>query len=65
LFEREDVAKFYNNQEYTISGFANIINISSLSEGEHILTLRTIDTYCTGYYESIKIKIIKGNNASK
>jgi len=62
LLAAGDVAKHFNNKKYEISRFDESIDISTISEDKLILTLRTINHAAEGYYESIKITIIKGNN---
>jgi len=50
-FNRNDVAKYYNIDDYKSSGFGAIIPTSLLGKGKHILTLKIVAADETGYYE--------------
>jgi len=50
-FNRNDVAKYYNLDNYKASGFNAIIPASSLGKGKHILTLKIVTADEKGYYE--------------
>ena len=50
-FNRNDVAKYYNIDDYKSSGFGAIIPASLLGKGKHILTLIIMAADEKGYYE--------------
>ena len=58
LNSRLDVAQALNNQRYEVSGVDGTIEISNLEEGLHLLEIRTLDSSCTGYYETLKVPLI-------
>jgi len=65
LHNREDVSNNFNNKKYLTSGFSDSIDISNLPAGNYTMSLRTVDSTCSGYYESIKVNIVKESYESK
>lgn len=65
LHNREDVSNYFNNKKYLTSGFSDSIDISNLPAGNYTMSLRTVDSTCSGYYESIKVNIVKESYAAQ
>ena len=65
LHNREDVSNNFNNKKYLKNGFSDSMDISNLPAGNYTMSLRTVDSTCSGYYESIKVNIVKESYESK
>jgi hypothetical protein len=49
--DRKDVSDFFKNKNYRYSGFLNILGISTLSKGQHILSIKVVTADKKGYYQ--------------
>jgi len=53
--DRPDVAEYYKNQDYRLSGFESSLSASAIGPGRHIVSIKVLAAKGQEYYQPVKI----------